>query len=342
MSSRKRVRDSVYLAQSAQHCVLRRENGEIIFRAADKLRALLAGDDCIQLPGCHDAMGAKLIQEAGFKCAYLSGFAVSASRLAEPDIGIATYTDMVETARACCEAVSIPVIGDGDTGYGGLLNVRRTVHGFARAGLAAISIEDQTFPKRCAYSSGVQFVSREEAVGRVRAALKARDELRATDGLDLVIIARTDSARAKPPAGSGRREVVDEALARCVAFQEAGADVVYAEGLETIEEMRRLNELLHVPTMIAQVERPNAMLISTVQAKELGFKLSLRGVTMLNAQITATKRALATMRADGALVAAPVAAPDSAQGSGPLAGVVDSKRDLMPFDELCATVNPKP
>jgi 2-methylisocitrate lyase-like PEP mutase family enzyme len=151
--------------------------------AAGKLRELLRKDICIQLPGCHDAMGAKLIQEAGFECAYLSGFALSATRLAAPDIGLATYNDMVDAARACCEAVRIPIIGDGDTGYGGVLNVRRTVHGYARAGLAAISIEDQTFPKRCSYASGVQIETQPLALDRIRAAILARDELREREGL---------------------------------------------------------------------------------------------------------------------------------------------------------------
>jgi len=211
-------------------------------------------------------MGAKLIERAGFDCAYLSGFAVSATRLAVPvrvpashrdraprlyasrpcrvplcsrlggcsrssharglttnerrqDVGLATYNDMVEAARACCDAVSIPVVGDGDTGYGGVLNVRRTVHGYARAGVAAISIEDQTFPKRCSYAQGVQIAPRADAIERVRAAIKARDEIRATHGLDILIIGRTDCARARPPAGGTRQDVLDEALARCLAFQ---------------------------------------------------------------------------------------------------------------------------
>jgi len=275
------------------------------------------------LPGCHDAMGAKLIQEAGFECGYLSGFAVSATRLAEPDIGLATYNDMLDTARACCDCVSIPLIGDGDTGYGGILNVRRTVHGYARAGLAAISIEDQSFPKRCSYASGVQFVAHDEALERIRAALKARDEIRDKEGIDILIIARSDSARATPPPGGGRKEVILETLKRCRAFQSAGADIVYAEGLETEEEMKALNAAITVPTMIAQVERPDVPLVSTSKANELGFKLSLRGVTVLNAQITATKRVLQALREERVLHTGPPSL---------------SARELMPFQELYETV----
>ena len=177
-------------------------------------------------------------QEAGFHAAYLSGFALSASRLAEPDIGLTTFSEVVEAARACCDAVTLPVVGDGDTGFGGALNVRRTIHGFARAGLAGISIEDQTYPKRCSYAVGVQCVSRQEAIERVRAALKARDELCASEGRDLVVIARTDAARA---GAATREEAVEEAIARCVAFEALGADVVYAEGLESESEMLALN-----------------------------------------------------------------------------------------------------
>eukprot|EP00960_Hanusia_phi_P076147 768522-Hanusia_phi.AAC.6 len=141
-------------------------------------------------------MGAKLIEEAGFKAAFFSGFAFSASRLGMPDVGVATYSEMADAGRDVCQAVTIPVVGDGDTGYGGTLNVRRTVKGFARAGFAAVSIEDQCFPKRCAYANGVQVVGLEEAQERIRAAIRARDESR-DDGYDILLIARTDRLKVK-------------------------------------------------------------------------------------------------------------------------------------------------
>ena len=150
---------------------------------------------------------------------FLSGFGVSACR-GEPDAGIITRVEMEETARQCVRAAGeVPVIVDGDTGFGGASNLRRTVRGFAQAGAAAVSIEDQAFPKRCTFAAGtgVRVVDREAAVARVRAALRARDESRDA-GHDVLVIARTDCRAALG---------LDEAIARCAAFEALGADIVY-------------------------------------------------------------------------------------------------------------------
>ena len=174
---------------------------------AARLRALLDRPGLLVMPGCHDAMSARLIEEAGFELGFMSGFAVSAARLGMPDTGLISYAELADQAQNICRAVSIPLIGDGDTGFGSAQNVKRTVAGYARAGFAAIMLEDQVAPKRCGHTEGKTVVARDEALTRVRAAVDARHE-----NANILIMARTDA-----------RAVVslDEAIARCQAFRTA-------------------------------------------------------------------------------------------------------------------------
>src|SRR5688572_14869477 len=155
---------------------------------AARLRRLLAQPGLLLMPCCFDALSAKLIEQAGFRLSFMSGFAVSAAKIGGPDTGLISYGEMLEQARDVCGAVTIPVLGDGDTGYGNALNVKRTVRGYAQVGLAGVMIEDQVAPKRCGHTRGKQVVERDEALSRVRAAVDARNE-----GADIVIIARTDA-----------------------------------------------------------------------------------------------------------------------------------------------------
>jgi 2-methylisocitrate lyase-like PEP mutase family enzyme len=143
--------------------------------AATRLRALLNEPGIIVMPSCFDALSARLIERAGFRVTFMSGFAVAAARLGVPDTGLISYGEMVDQGRNICGAVSIPVIGDGDTGYGNALNVKRTVQGYAAAGFACVMIEDQVAPKRCGHTRGKQTVGRNEAFARVQAAVDARD-----------------------------------------------------------------------------------------------------------------------------------------------------------------------
>ena len=142
----------------------------------ERLRRLLAEPGLVVLPGCHDAISARIMERAGFPVAFMSGLAVSAARIGAPDTGLISFGEMLDQGRDICAAVSIPVIGDGDTGYGNAVNVKRTVAGYAGAGFAAVMIEDQSLPKRCGFARGVEVVDRAEAVARVRAAVDARDE----------------------------------------------------------------------------------------------------------------------------------------------------------------------
>src|SRR4249919_4128773 len=151
----------------------------------ERLRALLDRPGIITMPGCHDAMSARLIEEAGFELGFMSGFAVSAARLGMPDTGLISYGEMVEQGQNICRAVSIPMIGDGDTGFGSAQNIKRTVQGYARAGFACIMLEDQVAPKRCGHTEGKSVVGRDEALMRIRAAVDARNA-----GTDILIMAR--------------------------------------------------------------------------------------------------------------------------------------------------------
>ena len=291
---------------------------------AEKLRTRLKNARserrCLTVPACHDAMSAILISRAGFEVAFMSGFAVSATALAMPDAGLISYGEQVQVARNICDATrsrGLLVIGDGDTGFGGSGNVRRTLRGYAAAGLAGISVEDQVYPKRCSYARGLAVENRERAIARVRSAVSARNEMREECGLDLVLIARTDCRNCSSGGG------LEEAIARCVEFARLGADVVYAEGLKGAAELKQLNEAMartqsgmETPLMIAQVERPGVVLVQAEEAARLGYTLSLLGLTVLNVALRAMKDALAEMAA----------------GRHP----ADEHR--MPFDELYAEV----
>ncbi|MCP4716399.1 MAG: isocitrate lyase/PEP mutase family protein, partial [Deltaproteobacteria bacterium] len=199
-------------------------------QAVKQLRKLLNNPDIIIMPCCYDAFSARMIREAGFGLTFMSGFAVSAARLGLPDTGLISYAEMIDQGRSICDAVSIPVIGDGDTGYGNTANVKRTVHGYFQTGFAGIMIEDQRSPKRCGHTKGKEVVSREAALQRFRAAVEAREELRAM-GDDIILMARTD-ARATHGLG--------EALERAGLFGELGADILFVEAPESEDEMRAL------------------------------------------------------------------------------------------------------
>ena len=245
---------------------------------AARLSELLEAPGIRVMPCCFDALSARLIERAGFGLTFMSGFGVSASRLALPDTGLISYAEMVDQGRAIAGAVRIPVIADGDTGYGNPLNVRRTVLGYARAGFASVMIEDQIAPKRCGHTRGVQVVGREEALLRIRAAVDARD-----DGADVLILARTD-ARAS--------EGLDEALWRAEAFAELGADWIFVEAPHSEEEMRRICESVALPQLANQVEGGETPLLPPAALAEIGYKVVAHPLTLLSASMRAMQEAL--------------------------------------------------
>jgi 2-methylisocitrate lyase-like PEP mutase family enzyme len=251
--------------------------------AAERLRELLAEPGLLLMPCCFDALSARLVERAGFRLSFMSGFAVSAARLALPDTGLISYGEMLAQGRDICAAVSIPVIGDADTGYGNALNVKRTLHGYAAAGFACAMIEDQLAPKRCGHTRGKEVVSREEALARVRAAVDARDE-----GAGILVMARTD---ARAPLG------FEEALWRARAFAELGADLVFLEAPRDEAELERSAREVPAPCMANLVEGGDTPLVPPRRLEEMGFKIAAWPLTLLAAATHAMGDALARLRA---------------------------------------------
>ena len=251
----------------------------------EKLRQLLAGPEVLALPGCFDALSARLIERAGFKAAFMGGFAVSASRIGAPDTGLISYSEMLDQGRDICAAVALPVIGDGDTGYGNAVNVGRTVRGYAQAGFACVMIEDQVAPKKCGHTEGKRVVARDEAFARIQAAVDARDE-----GCDILIMARTDA---------NATDGMDEAIQRARTFAEIGADITFLEAPRDEGEMRRYCAEVPGPKMANMVEGGDTPLLAPEKLAEIGYKIALYPLTLMLAGLKAMEDALGAMR-DGA------------------------------------------
>lgn len=254
---------------------------------AGRLRELLAQPEVEIMPGCYDALSAKLIADAGFKVAFMSGFAVSAGRLGLPDTGLISFTEMLDTLRNCCAAAGkVPVIGDGDTGYGNALNVQRTVIEYARAGAACVMIEDQVSPKKCGHTKGKQVISRDEARMKIRAAVDARADA------DILIMARTDAR-----AGAG----LDEAIARCQAFREIGADITFLEAPVDEQEMQRYCAEVEGPKMANLIEGGKTPLLPPAELHALGFDLIVTPLAALLSAARAIRDAYAELRQHGTM-----------------------------------------
>ncbi len=256
---------------------------------ADRLRAGLATPGCRVMPCCFDALSARLVERAGFPFSFMSGFAVSASRAALPDTGLLSVTEMLDQGRSICEAVSIPVIGDGDTGHGNAANVQRTMAQFARAGFAGIMLEDQLAPKRCGHTGVREVVARDEAERRIRAAVSAREA-----GADLVIIARTDARSALEPA-LGPQRALAEAMDRLKAFRDLGADVLFLEAPRTEAEMARCCcevDGLHMANMLEGGMTP---LLPPKRLGELGYRIAAYPLTLLSCAVYAMEVSLAEL-----------------------------------------------
>jgi 2-methylisocitrate lyase-like PEP mutase family enzyme len=234
------------------------------------------------MPGCYDALSAKLVAAAGFNVMFMSGFAVSAARLGLPDTGLISFTEMLDSLRGCCAAAGrIPVIGDGDTGYGNALNVQRTVIEYARAGAAAVMIEDQVSPKKCGHTRGKQVVSRAEARMKIRAAVDARADA------DILVLARTD-ARAV--------HGFEEALARCHDFEAEGADIIFLEAPESEAEMKAFCAAMTKPCLANMVPGGKTPILPADQLQAIGYKLAVYPVMLLSASIAAMQNTLAALR----------------------------------------------
>lgn len=222
------------------------------------LRQMLAGKNIVVAPGAHDALTAKIIEQVGFGAVYMTGYGQAASHLGKPDVGLLTMTEMLSRAANIVEAVNVPVIADADTGFGNAVNVMRTVREYEKAGVAAIQLEDQVAPKKCGHMTGRQVVSKEEMVGKIKAAVDVRKDR------DFMIIARTD---ARTVHGIG------EALERAKAYEEAGADILFVESPESIEEMKQITSSFNVPVLANMVEGGRTPFLPAQELEALGYEL---------------------------------------------------------------------
>lgn len=248
---------------------------------AAALRRLLDQPELLTMPCCFDGLSAKLIERAGFPLTFMSGFAVSAARLGLPDTGLISYGEMLDQGRSILESVAIPVIGDGDTGYGNAANVQRTVEGYASAGFAAIMIEDQVAPKRCGHTQGKEVVNREEALSRLSAAIRARDR-----GSDILILARTD---ARGTQG------LEEALWRMEAFEALGADILFLEAPESVSEMEAFNARVRKPTMANLIQGGRTPILTGQELEAIGFKIAAYPLALIGSAVTAMEQALTSL-----------------------------------------------
>ncbi len=232
----------------------------MIERQRMSLRARLADKALLVAPGVFDGISARIADRNGFEALYMTGYGTVASHLGLPDAGIATFTDMVSRVGVLAKATNTPLIADGDTGYGGLLNVQYTVRGYEEAGAVAIQLEDQEFPKKCGHMLGRRVVPVEDMVEKVKVAVASRD----SD--DFLIIARTD---ARTTLG------LDEALRRADAYAEAGADILFIESPESIEEMRTIGRSFDRPLVANIVEGGRTPVLDRKTLEEVGYSIAI-------------------------------------------------------------------
>ena len=249
------------------------------------LRRMFEAGEMVLAPGCYDALGARLVEEAGFGALYMTGFGSAASRLGRPDVGLMTLPEMVDNARRIAQAVDIPVIADADTGYGNPINVIRSVHEYEAAGVSAIHLEDQVMPKKCGHMDGKQVVPAGEMAAKVAAAVAARRSE------DFLIIARTD-ARAV--------EGLDAALQRARTYREAGADMLFVEAPQSGAEIEAVARAFpDVPLLFNYAEGGKTPAVTHAVLRELGFRLVIFPLTILLSATVAIRSALARIKADG-------------------------------------------
>jgi carboxyvinyl-carboxyphosphonate phosphorylmutase len=250
-----------------------------------ELRQLLAGEETIVAPGCYDALSARLVEEAGFSAAYMTGFGTTASLIGRPDLGLLSGTEMIGNARRIVQAVNIPLICDADTGYGNQLNVIRTVREYEQAGVAAIHLEDQVTPKKCGHMSGKAVVPAPEMEAKIRAAVAAR-----TDE-EFTIIARTDAVAV---------EGLGEALERGRRYRDAGADMLFIEAPTTEADIEKVAETFAgTPLVFNLAEGGRTPHLPFNRIQELGFRLLILPISTMLAATTAMRQVLQVIKEDG-------------------------------------------
>ncbi len=249
------------------------------------LRKLLYNDSKpLVVPGVYDAIGARIAQKVGFEAMFQTGYGTSATLLGMPDYGFIGSTETVENARRICQAVSVPVIVDADTGYGNPLSVWKLVRELEAAGASGIFLEDQKWPKRCGHMTGKEVITKEEYAEKLRAALDARKNK------DFIIVARTD---ARAPEG------LDSAIERGLEYKKNGADAIFVEAPKSIAEMKKIGQSINAPLVANMIEGGATPLLSATKLHEMGFKLILYPLSILFANAFASLQILRELRKSG-------------------------------------------
>ena len=250
---------------------------------ADKLKSLLNQKGIVVMPGCYDALSAKLIEREGLNVGFMSGFAVSSTKLGMPDAGLISFSEMAEQVRNICNVTSIPIIFDGDTGYGNAVNVYRTVRGFADAGAAAVMIEDQKWPKKCGHTKGKDVVEVDEANSRIKAAVDASK----MNNKDILVMARTDAIATRG---------LDYAIKRMQKFSELGADILFVEAIKSKEDMKRVIKEVPGHHMINLIEDGETPLLEINELEDIGFKIAVFPLTLMSASVKTMQESLKNMK----------------------------------------------
>ena len=250
----------------------------------EKLREILIGSHFIPVPSCFDTLSAKLIEQANFEVTFMSGFAASASRIGSPDLGLMTFSEVLDQANNICNATDIPMIVDGDTGYGNAMNVRRTLKECSKAGCAGILIEDQLAPKRCGHTPGKDVVGRDEAFDRIRAADDMRNE-----GYDILIMARTDA---------NHTHGLTEAIERAQKFYELGADILFIEAPKNKKEMMTICKEVPGHKIANIVEGGITPNLPMRELSDIGYKMAVYPLTVLSSAMKAMIKSLDLLMKD--------------------------------------------
>jgi 2,3-dimethylmalate lyase len=261
------------------------------------LRDIIQQPGILTLPGVYDGISARVANSLGFPALYMTGYGAVASALGVPDAGLASVTEMLDRVRCIAAAIDVPFIADGDTGYGGLLNVDRSVRAYAAAGAAGIQLEDQEIPKKCGHTEYRRVVPYADAVQKIRVAVDARPDP------DFLIVARTDARYS---------EGLDEALRRAEGFLKAGADVLFVESPESVEELRRIGETFRGAALLANmVEGGRTPFLSAPELESLGFKIALFPGTGFLTATKALRDGYAHLQRNGTSVGGPPQTPFS-------------------------------
>ncbi len=254
------------------------------------LKQRLASRALLVAPGVYDMVSLRLAGTFGFEALYMTGYGTVASHLGLPDAGLATYTEMVGRVRAMASQAAVPLIADGDTGYGGLLNVRHTVRGYEEAGASAIQLEDQEFPKKCGHTPGRRVIPSADMVKKIRVAAESRSSP------DFLIVARTDARTALG---------LDEALRRADAYANAGADVLFVESPESVEEMRAIGARFDLPLVANMVEKGRTPVLARADLEAIGYRIAIFPVATLLAAVQAMAGVYGHIKATGSSLGAP-------------------------------------